>query len=212
MACGTQQRRAVIERLVRQARVAVVRGSPRIRAMAQTAVLRGIEVTRVLAGRYCAVVAGGTGSKHLIMVHGGHWFPDGRVVAVLADVGRLHMQRALAGSFGAVVAAEAVVHDVDVVEVRRYPGDGGVTIIAIVTAGDVGRVFASRSNAVMAGAAGTNDLGVVNGKHGHPHIAAVAVFANVAGLNVRGVFAGCVGAVMAAEAVARNVHVIEICW
>ena len=197
--------------LIRQARVAVVRGGPRIRAMTHATVLRGIEVARVLAGGYCAVVAGRTRSKNLIMVHGSHRFPDGRAVAILADVGRLHMQRALAGGFGAVVAAEAIVHDVDVVEVGGQPRDCRVAVIAVIAASDMRRVFAGRNCAVMTGAACANDLGVVDEVGRYPDVRGMAVFAHIGRLDVCRVLARSVGAVMAAGTIARNIYVVEIC-
>jgi hypothetical protein len=48
----------------------------------------------------------------------------------------------LARSVGAVVAAEAVSGDVHVIEIRRYPRDGGVTVIAIIAARYVRRMLA----------------------------------------------------------------------
>ncbi len=149
MAFGTCQVAAVILRLIRQARMTVVGWCPGIRAVAHAAVLCRIEVTRVLAGRDRAVVTGRTGSKHLIVIDVSDGLPDGSTVAVLANIRRLHVQRTLAGRFGTVMAAEAIVHDIDVVKVRRGPGDRGVTVIAVVAAGDVRRMFAGCRHAVM---------------------------------------------------------------
>lgn len=210
MTGSTQQRRLMILRLIRQACVTVIGWRPGNRVVAQAAILRRVEVTRVLAGGYGAIVAGRTGPQNLVVVHGEYGLPDRRTVAVFADVSRLHMQWALAGSLGAVMAAKAIVHDVRVIKIRRQPGDCRMTVVAIVTAGDVGRVFAGCRDAVMAGTASAYDLGVVDRIRGHPYIAGVAVFANVARLNVRGVFTGGIGTVMAAEAAACDVHVIEI--
>ena len=55
-------------------------------------------------------------------------------------------------------------------------------------------------------------MSVINGKDGRKHIGVVAIFANVAGLNVGWSFAGRVYAVMAIKTVAGNVDVIEIRW
>ena len=52
---------------------------------------------------------------------------------------------------------------------------------------------------------------MVNREHGREDIRGVAVFTNVGRLYVRRVFARGVRAVMTAKAVARNIHVIEIC-
>ena len=49
---------AVIQWLIRQTRVSVIGWRPRIWAVAQTAVLRRIKVSRVLASRQVSIVAG----------------------------------------------------------------------------------------------------------------------------------------------------------
>ncbi len=58
MAIGAQLRATVIERLVGQPGMTIVRRRPRVRVVTQTAVLRSVEVPRILAGRNGAVVAG----------------------------------------------------------------------------------------------------------------------------------------------------------
>lgn len=45
-----------------------------------------------------------------------------------------------------------------------------------------------------------------------PYIGVVAVFANVAGLDVGRVLALRLCTVMAAEAVSHNVYMVEVCW
>jgi hypothetical protein len=62
------------------------------------------------------------------------------------------VRRRFAGGLGAVVAADTVAADVEVIEVRRQPGDAAVAIIAGVVAGDVRRVLAGGGDAVVAGA------------------------------------------------------------
>ena len=85
-----------------------------------------------------------------------------------------------------------------------------MTVIAVIPARDVRRVLAACNDAVMTGAAGAQYLGVVDRENRRPHIAAVTVFANIARLYVRGALARGFGAVVAAEAVARDVDMIEI--
>ena len=206
----TREVAAMIERLIGQTRVTVVRRRPGVRVMAQAAVLAGIEVARILAGRCRAVVAGGAGPENLVVIYGRHGHPDGRAVAVFTDIRRLHMQRPLARGLGAVVTAEAVVHDVDVVEVRRRPSHCRVAVIAVIAAGDVRRMLAGCRYAVVAGAAGADDLRVIDRQHRRPDVARVAILTNVTRLNMRRPFTGCVDPVMAAETVARDVHVVEV--
>ena len=76
-----------------------------------------------------------------------------------------------------------------------------MTIVAIRAARDVCRVFAGRGDAVVAGTASANDLRMVDRSRRHKQRCAVAVFADIAGLNVRRAFACGGGAVMTANAV-----------
>ena len=119
MASGAQEIAAVIKRFVRQSRVAEIGWRPSDRAMTQTAVLCSIEVTRVLAGCCRTVVAGRTGAKDLVMVHRGCRHPSVGSVAILADIGCGDMCRAFARGVRAVMAAKAIIDDVDVVEIGR---------------------------------------------------------------------------------------------
>jgi len=85
-----------------------------------------------------------------------------------------------------------------------------MTVIAVIAAGDVRRVLAACNDAVMTGAARAQHLRVVDRENRRPHIAAVTVLANIARLYVRGALARGFGAVVAAEAIARDVDMIEI--
>ena len=80
------------------------------------------------------------------------------------------MRRSLANGIGTVVTTNTVVHDVDVVEVGRQPGDRCVAVVAIIAACDMGRVIAGRYDAVMTRAACTDDLRVVNRVNRHPDV------------------------------------------
>ena len=108
------------------------------------------------------------------------------------------------------MAADAVAGDIDVIEVRRQPAEGAVTVIAVVAAGDMRRVFAGGSDAVMAGTTAAKHLGVIDRKHWREHIGRVTVFTDVRRLHVRRIFAGRAGAVMAAGTVCGDSRVIEI--
>ena len=80
---------------------------------------------------------------------------QGEMFQATAELGGLDVQRPLARGVSAVVAAEAVVHDVGVVEIRRHPGHRRVAIVAVVATGDVRRMFAGCRYAIMTRAAGT---------------------------------------------------------
>lgn len=182
MAIRAQEITAVIKRFVSQARVTEIGRYPRGRAMTQTAILRRIKVSRILAGCRRAVMAGRTGAENLVMVHRDYWHPGVTSVAVFADVGCLDMCRAFARSVGAVVAAKAIIDDVDVVEIGRQPGNCRVAIVTVVATVDMAGVFPSGCDAVMAGSTSANDLGVIDRKHGCPDIRRMAVLADVSGL------------------------------
>ena len=52
-------------------------------------------------------------------------------MAVLADIGRVHMRWVLAGCVSAIVATEAIARDIGVVEYRRNPKCTRMTIVAL---------------------------------------------------------------------------------
>lgn len=167
-------------------------------------------MTRVLTLGYDAVMAGATGAKHLRVVDRHHRRERCVGVAVLADICRLHVRRVFARGVYAVVALNAVVDDVYVTERSGRERGGRMTVIAVIAGGNVRRVFARCRDAVMAGAAGTEHLRMVDREHGREHIACMTVLTNVGGLNVGQVLAGRLNAVVAANAVARDVHVVKI--
>ena len=152
----------MIKRLVGQSDMAVVGRRPGIRRMAKVAFLRRIEVAGIPARSRCAVVTRRTGAQHLVMVDGDHGRPHIGAVAILADIRRLRVQRALACCVYTVVAAAAVIRDIRMIEVCRRPRDRCMAVVAIVAAGDMRRMFADGDGAVMAGTAGANDLRVVD--------------------------------------------------
>lgn len=131
-------------------------------------------------------------------------------MAVLTHVTRLHVGRVLACSVGTVMAAEAIARDVDVIEIRRQPGDRGMTIIAIVATRNVRRVLARGCDAIVAGTAGAGNLRMVDEVGRRPYVRVVTVFANVRRLNVCQVLAGSFRAIVAADTVARDVYMVEI--
>ena len=210
MTFGAGEVATVILRFVRQACVTVVRRGPRIRVVAGITFLCRTEVPGISAGRDGAVVAGCARSKHLVVVHRRHRGPYVSAVAVLADIGRLHVRGVLARRIGAVVTAETVVRDIDMVKVRRRPRNSCMTVVAVVAAGDVRRMLAGCDYAVMARTAGAEDLRMVNYEDRLPDIGAMAIFTDVAGLDVRLALPRGFDAVMTFSAVAREVHMIEI--
>jgi len=109
-----------------------------------------------------------------------------------------------------VVTADAVGGDVGVIKVGRDPRVGRMTVVAVVAAGNVGRVLAGGRIAVMAGEAGTNDLRVIDHVGRHERHVVVAVLANIGGIDMRRVLARSLRPVVTADAVVGDVGVIKV--
>ena len=85
-----------------------------------------------------------------------------------------------------------------------------MAIVAGIAACDMSWMFAGRGNAVMTRSASSDDLSMVHRTDWCPDIGGVAVFADIARLNVREILACGICTVVAVNAVVRNVRVIEI--
>lgn len=68
------------------------------------------------------------------------------------------------------MAAEAIIHNIGVVKIRRNPRDRRMTVVTVIAAGDVGRVLARRRDTVVARAAGAKNLRVIHREYWFPHI------------------------------------------
>jgi len=188
-----------------------IRRQPGDGTVTVVAIVAAGKVSRVFPACGDTVMAAATAAQNLRVIDGDCGRPYRRAVAVFADIRRLNVCSILAGRTRAVMAANTVAGDSVVIECCGDPGNRRVTIVTIVAAGNVGRVFPGRDCAVMTGAAGTQDLCVIDSERGRPYCRAVAILADIRSLNVCSIFAGCNSAVMAADTVAKNVHVIEIC-
>jgi len=119
------------------------------------------------------------------------------------------MAVALARRLDAVVTAEAIASDIDVIEIGGQPAIGRVTIITVVAACNVRRVLAGRCDAIVAGATGAQYLGMVNGYCRHVGHGAVAILADVGCLNMSQTLAGGRNAIVAGNAIADDTDVIK---
>lgn len=149
------------------------------------AVVATRDVGWVLAGCCSAVMTRATCAGYLGMVDHVRRRPDVAVVAVFTNVGGLYVGQGFTGGLDTIVTAEAISDDADMVKIGRSPGDGRMAVVASIATGDVGWVLADRCNAIMAGAAGTHYMRVINGEHRREHVGVMAVFADIARLNVR---------------------------
>ena len=210
VAGGAGQVSAMIQWLVGQADVHVDVRNPGIRCVAGIAFLLCDEMPEILAGGNIAVVTGGTRAENLRVVDHDYRAPGDRRVAGFTDIRCQRMHRALTRCINAVVAAKTVVGDIGVIEVRRYPGYSCMAIIAVIAARDMPGILAVRNSAVMAGHARSQHLRVIHPVGRFPEDVVVAVFAHVGCRNVHRALTGGVYAVMATNAVAGDVHVVEV--
>ena len=167
---------------------------------------------RLFANGDDAVMTGPASTNDLCVIDGHNGREDVGRVAVLANIGRLNVCLVLAGCIHPVVTAHAITGDVDVVKIRRQPGDRAMAVVAIVATGDVRRVLASGNNAIMAAAAISQDLGVIDCQNRCKHCRAMAVLTNIGCLYVSGILTGCQRAVVTADAIIGIGCVIESGW
>ena len=183
---------------------------PGYRRMAVIAVIAAGNVCRVLAGRRYAVVAGPAGTENLCMVHSNRRHPDAGVVAILTDIRRLDVRCGLACRGNAVVAADTVVGNTHVIEVRRPPRDGGMAVIARIAAGNMCRVLAGGCDAVVARITGTDYLCVINRVCRREQVRVVTILADITRLDMGRIFAGCLDAIVTIEAGSGDVYMVKI--
>ena len=87
-----------------------------------------------------------------------------------------------------------------------------MAVIAVVAAAYVGRVFAGRCDTIVARAAGSQHLRVIDSDRRSPDAGVMAVFTYVRCLYVVEGLTGCLRTVVAADAIAGHACVIEIGW
>ena len=168
-----------------------------------------LNVRQAFTGGNRTIVAGAADADNLGVIDVVSRCPDDPVMAVLANIGGLYMRQVLAGRYRAVVTINAITADIDMIKVRRQPGLGNVAIITRIGTGDMRWIFAGRNGAIVAGATGTDDLRVIDNGRWKPQCVAMAVFANVGGLNVGRALASGSGGIVTANAVVRDTDVIE---
>ena len=132
------------------------------------------------------------------MINPGHRVPGRRRMAVLAHLRGLDVRAVLTGRGGTVVTACAIAGHRAVIEGRRCPAIGGMTIIAAVVTGDVVGRLAQCRGAVVTTEAGAEYRGMINPGHRVPGRRRMAVLAHIRGLDVSGVLTGRGGAVVTA--------------
>ena len=196
-------------------------GKPAGGGMAAVAFGRGRHMGGTLAGGGHAVVATAADTDHLGMIDagGGHRLPGGRefVVAGVAIVGAVDMGQQFTAGIDAVMATEAITGEQSVI--RRAiagagPGTGDMAVVAFQGRRLVGRALAGGKHAVVAAAASTVDLHVIDPAGGHRGPAGgqffVAGVTQVRGIQMADGFAAGIDAVMAADAITGEQGVIHL--
>ena len=85
-----------------------------------------------------------------------------------------------------------------------------MAVIAVGTARDMRGILARCGNPVVTGTAFAQYLCVINSESRCPNIRVVAILADICCLHMREILAGRLDAVVAADAVTRNIHMIEV--
>ena len=138
--------------------------------MAVVAGVAAAYVVQVFPCRCDAVVAGTTNANNL------HVIDDiGRckyigIMTILAHVAGLNVCRILAGSVDSVMAVDAVIRDICMIEIGWQPADRGMAVVAVIAALNMSRVLTGCCHAIMAGATRAQYLRVVDRKCGCPDI------------------------------------------
>jgi len=104
---------------------------------------------RILADSRDTVMAGATRSQDLRVIDNEGRCPYIRRVAILTNDRRRDMCRALTGRLHAIVAADAITRDIDVVEIGGQPSGRRMAVVTIVAARNMGRVLAGSNNAIV---------------------------------------------------------------
>ena len=169
-----------------------------------------IDMRWVLARRNAAVVARRTRAEYLRVVDKIGRRPDDAIVAALAYVSRIDVREVFAGNLRVVVTANAVVGDASVIECRRNPRIRGMTVVTGITARKMRRVFTGCRCAIVAGEACTDDLRVIDGVRRCKGDSVMAIDAQISGVDMCQVLAGGIVAIVAADAIIRDIGVIEV--
>ena len=98
-----------------------------------------------------------------------------------------------------------------VIEIRRYPTGGTVTVVTLCCSGQVIKILTHGSDAIVATAAATQYLEVIDRDGRIPQVGAVAVFADVSSCDMVKSLTGRGHAIVAVTtALSSNILVIEV--
>lgn len=142
----------------------------------------------VFAAGRDAVVTGSAGAQHLRVINRDRRFERRCAVAILADVGRLHVRRTSARSADAIVTTDTVSDDTGMIVYGREPGGDIMAVVTLIAGGNVSGRFTGRLNAVVATDAAPGHRGMIHKCDHRPVRGDMAVGAFTHGCHVVGRF------------------------
>jgi len=180
--------------------------------MTDAALSGGDQMCWVLADGCRTVMTVAATADHLQVIDTSDRRKRDHRVAVLAHIGRLNVGCRFAKRIDIVVATNAVTDDVVVVEVCGDPAVSRVAVVATVAAYNMGGTLAECRRTIVAAIASAEHLQMIDARHDRRKSDdCVTVFTDVRSLNMRCWLADRIHIVVAADAIAANRVVIEIC-
>jgi hypothetical protein len=130
-------------------------------------------------------------------------------VTIFADIRGVNVRGIFTRSVYAIVAGGAVAGYCTVIELGIAPRVGVVAVVASVRTLYVRGGFSLSNRSIVTGAAGAQYRVVINPRHILECRGRVTIFTDIGRVNVRGIFASGVYAVMARRTITADVGVIE---
>ena len=188
-----------------------IRRYPGIGRVAVITLRGGRQVISILACSRDAIVTTRTGAHHLKVIYRDRRNPYGVVVAVLADVGCTDMFETLAGRGHAVVTGATGISGRGMIEARRQPGIGRVTVVALCGGRQVIKVLALSDDAIVTADAGAHHLEMIYRHRRNPGSIVVTVLADIGRTDMVERLAGGGHAVMTGATGISGRGMIEVC-
>ncbi len=107
------------------------------------------------------------------------------------------------------MAAGAIASDADVIKIGGQPAGRRMTVVTLLATGDMCRMLARGSDAIVTRSAVADDLRMVNVHGGHESDSAMAVFADICRLHVNGTLAHRGKPVMTRNTVSDDADMVE---
>jgi len=115
-----------------------------------------------LAGCDIAIVTGFAGTNYLGVIDDYRRRPNVHAMTIFTNRGCLNMCDVLASRIGTVMAVHTIAGDGRMVKIGWRPANGRVAVVAVIATGEVRRMFASRCDPIVTGAAAAQHLRVID--------------------------------------------------